>query len=282
MTLPVRDALARAAGVLHAAGIESARLDARVLLAFALGVSPEFLVTVDEVSAGRIGEFDRLLARRANREPLAYITGTREFWSLSFTVGPGVLIPRPETETLIETALKEFPETAMPLRVLDIGTGSGCLLVALLAERAPAIGTGVDRSDAALGYARRNVSAHGLDRRVHLVRSSWCPPGDGVFDMILSNPPYLSEAEFESAPPEIRNHEPRTSLVAGPDGLAAMRALGPVLGALLAPSGLAFFEIGTGQRDAATQILQSCGLEVRRAVPDLSGVPRCLVIGRPG
>jgi release factor glutamine methyltransferase len=278
----VREELARGAGILRAAGIESARLDARVLLGFVLGVSPDCVFTADPVSAERLAEFDRLLARRAAREPVAYITGIREFWSLPFAVGPGVLIPRPETETLVEAAREEFPDAAAPLRVLDIGTGSGCLLVAFLMERRQATGIGVDSSNTALAYARRNVDTHGLDRRVRLAESLWFPIAAPPFDVVLSNPPYLSEAEFESAPPEIREFEPRQALVAGPDGFAAMRALGAGLAGVLKQSGLAFVEIGAGQRDRAAEIFLSCGLDVRRTLSDLSGVPRCLVIGRPG
>lgn len=279
---PVREALGRGTGILRAAGIESARLDARVLLAFALGVSPDSIFALEGVSPEGMEEFGRVVERRRAREPLAYITGVREFWSLPFEVGPGVLIPRPETELLVEAALREFGAGDGQLRVLDIGTGSGCLLVAFLAERSRARGTAVDSSDVALAYARRNVIAHGLAARARLVQASWDSPGERAFDVVFCNPPYLSEAEFALASPEIRLHEPRSALVAGTDGLAAMRALAPSLVETLAPSGLAFVEIGAGQSAQVSEIILSCGLEVRQTIPDLSGVPRCLMIGRPG
>jgi release factor glutamine methyltransferase len=278
----VRETLAGAADRLRAAGIESARLDSRVLLAQCLGLSPDAVFAADAPSAPQLETFERLIARRAGREPLAYITGRREFWSLSFAVGPGVLIPRPETETLVEAVLAEYPEPLAPLRVLDIGTGSGCLLCALLAERPRASGFGVDSSTLALDFARRNAARHGLDARARLLEASWCPAGERDFDVIFSNPPYLTEEEFELSPPEIRDHEPRIALAAGPDGLAAMRALGLVFARTLGHAGLAFLEIGFGQCDKIDEIMGSCGLELRRAIPDLSEVPRCLVIGRPG
>lgn len=282
MTHSVRAALARATQLLRAAAIESARLDARVLLGQSLGISPEAVLAADALSDSQRDRFEVLVARRAAREPLAYITGVREFWSLPFAVGPGVLIPRPETETLVQSALENTSNADRPLRVLDIGTGSGCLLVAFLAERKEATGTGIDSSEAALTYAKRNAIAHGLGDRAQLARSSWKALGESGFDVVFSNPPYLSETEFEMAAPEIRAYEPRSALVAGPDGLDAMRALGPVLGGVLAPSGRAFLEIGAGQCAAVVKIVMSCGLDVRQMTPDLSGVPRCLEIGRPG
>lgn len=273
-------ALARAAEILRGAGIESGRLDARLLLAHSLARPADEVFGTRELTAAQAEAFDRLIARRAAREPLAYITGTREFWSLPFAVGPGVLVPRPETETLVEEALRDFGDLAAPLRVLDIGTGSGCLLCAFLMERRNATGIGVDVSGEALSYAAANLRRHGLDGRSRLFECPWAPPGEAGFDVIVANPPYLTGAEFEAAAPEIREHEPRAAFVAGRDGLDAVRTLASILPELLNPSGLAYVEIGAGQRTPAGEILGRSGLEVWRAVPDLSGVPRCLVIGR--
>lgn len=277
----MRDALAEGAAQLHAAGIESARLDARVLLATAVHVSPDQIFTAEELGPEQRGKYRELVARRRAREPLAYITGAKEFWSLSFAVGPGVLIPRPETETLMETALHRFSE-GRPLTTLDIGTGSGCLLIAFLTERPSATGVGVDTSEAALPWAERNARAHGVSERFRLEKAAWEPAGTEPFDVILANPPYLTAAEFEAAEPEIREWEPRSALVAGHDGLDAIRSLAPVLRCRLAPWGQAFVEVGAGQEPAAMEILGRSGLDVLEIIPDLSGIPRCLVIGHAG
>jgi release factor glutamine methyltransferase len=318
----LREVLARGVERLRAAGIESARLDARVLLAEALERTPDNVLLCDGAGAGQLGSFEALLARRANREPLAYITGHKEFWSLDFQVGPGVLVPRPESETLVEQALLAS-QGSDPIRVLDLGTGSGCLLIAFLADRPNMSGIGIDTSEAALAYARRNAIRHQLDERCDFIQAAWAPPklaslgqggtrsrggaglavnpelgisltprlrdsacspfkvqGDGGFDIILANPPYLANGEFDLCEPEIRDHEPRAAFAAGPDGLDAIRALAPVLARQLTRNGLAFLEIGVGQAGAACEILAAAGLELQRAVPDLSGIPRCLVIGR--
>jgi release factor glutamine methyltransferase len=332
--ISIREALARGAALLQAAGIESARLDARILLSQALGI-PSGDLFFAEATPARIEIFESLIRRRAAREPLAYITGRKEFWSLEFEVGPGVLIPRPETETLVEESLRRFPDTDAPLRVLDIGTGSGCLLIASLKERPNAIGLGIDSSAAALAYARRNAARHKLDDRYwfelveaadaqsrqvntqrrggagvedvepprrqdaedflrafgrHISLAPWRLGGfpsqlrdlAREFDLILANPPYLTDEEFAASAPEIINYEPRAAFAAGPDGLEGFRSFLPLVAASLSPGGMAFFEIGTGQVDKVSKIIMNGGLEVRHAVDDLSGIPRCLAIGRAG
>ena len=244
-----------------------------------MDVASEALFACDDATPEQLKAFDALIVRRARREPLAYITGHKEFWNLGFAVGPGVLVPRPESETLIESALAAFPDA--PLRVLDIGTGTGCLLISFLADRTRASGIGVNSSETALEYARKNKARHGLDGRCQLFRSAWEPPVGGTFDVILVNPPYLSEREFDLAQPEIREYEPREAFVAGPDGLDGVRAIAPVLTRRLSPAGRAFIEIGAGQEDAAKAILTACDLDVYQSAPDLSGVARCLVTGWP-
>jgi release factor glutamine methyltransferase len=278
----LREALSQGAARLQAAGIESARLDARILLSQALGVPSDAPLSA-EASGGQLELFETLVSRRAAREPLAYITGRKEFWSLEFEVGPGVLVPRPESETLIEAALRYFPDAGAPLRALDIGVGSGCLLIAFLSERRHASGLGVDASEAALDFARRNAARHGLGERCRLElvdpRSALdtSPPS---FDVILANPPYLTDEEFAASAPEIRVYEPREAFVAGSDGLQAFRDFASLAARLLSPDGMAFFEIGAGQTDKVTKILMDAGLDVRRVVHDLSGIPRCLTVGR--
>jgi release factor glutamine methyltransferase len=278
----IREALRKGAQLLRAAGIESARLDARVLLARALGIEPDALLTCESAGREGLGEFEALIFRRAMREPLAYITGTKEFWSLAFHVGTGVLIPRPETETLIEEALRAHPERQAPLEVLDLGTGSGCLLIAFLVNYGRARGVGLDASEAALAYARRNACRHGVIERCSFLNGDWPAAGEATFDVIFANVPYLSRSEVDESAPEIREHEPEAAVSAGNDGLAAMRALAPVLARQLRKSGLAFVEIGAGQAVAVTRILGYCGLDVGHIASDLSGVPRCLVVGRVG
>ena len=275
------DVLAEGAAQLRAAGIESARLDARVLLAAAMQISPDSPFVGGALRPGEYERFTALIARRAAREPLAYIIGHKEFWSLSFAVGPGVLVPRPETETLVEAALHRF-DAEKRLRVLDIGTGSGCLLISFLRERPEATGVGVDPLESALAWARKNARALGVASRCRLELADGEPANGEQFDVILVNPPYLSAAEFEESAPEIRSWEPRPALVGGEDGYEAIRALGAVLARRLAEAGAAFVEVGMGQAAGAAEILIRSGLDVHEFIADLSGIPRCLIAGRSG
>ncbi len=259
----MNDRLAEAVARLRAAGIDNPRLEARLLWEHAQTPA----------------RFERHLARRIAREPLAYITGRKEFFSLDFEVGPGVLVPRPETETLIEQALISFPDREMPLRILDLGTGSGCLLVTALSLYPNATGIGVDRSQAALGWAKRNVARHGLETRATLMLGDWAAAAPARFDLVFCNPPYVSDNELTALAPELA-HEPRAALAAGASGLDAYRALGPALAAMLEPGGRAFVEIGAGQAERATALLQQAGLEIPAIAPDLSGVPRAIQVWR--
>lgn len=222
-----------------------------------------------------------MVARRSSREPIAYILGRREFHGLDFEVAPGVLIPRPDTETLVDAALEAAPDKNAPLRLLDLGTGSGCLLVALLARLPGAFGVGVDLSPVALACARRNLERHGLGARASLVQDDWASALRGGFDLVVSNPPYVAEAELGALEPEVRDHEPRLALAAGIDGLAAYRRLAAELPALLAPEGRAVVELGAGQAAVAGELFGSGGLRVLKTPSDLAGIPRCLVLARP-
>ena len=277
-----RAVLAAAAERLAAAGIDTARLDARVLLAQVLGVESNAVVALGrDITRDEQDAFDVLLARRAAREPLAYITGVKEFWSLDFEVGPGALVPRPETETLIEAALKVFPERAAPYRILDLGTGTGCLLLTALTLYPNAGGTGIDSSAAALAWAGRNVKRHGLWDRAMLRQGGWDAAWGGRFDIVFSNPPYLTRAEMAGLEPELA-HEPAFALESGSDGLDAYRALGPAVASALVPGGRAFIEIGAGQGPGAGAALEQGGLEILSIAPDLSAIPRCIVARLPG
>jgi release factor glutamine methyltransferase len=266
---------------LRAAGVDSPRREARLLLSHALGLAPDEVVLTGTPTHLERAVADTLLTslkRRLSGEPLAYILGRKEFWSLEFAVGPGVLVPRPESETLVEEGLRAFGDRPQ-LSVLDLGTGSGCLLLAFLSERPNAQGVGVDASSDALRYARINAERLGLTRRATFDARDWRGGIDGAFDVVFVNPPYLTDAEFEAAPPEVRA-EPREALAAGPDGLAAYRELAPHLANALTEKGRAFVEVGRGQAEAAATIFSSSGLETLSVVPDLSGIPRCLVLER--
>jgi release factor glutamine methyltransferase len=255
----VNDAVLEAAKRLSAAGIDSARLDARLLWQHA-----------GEDAAS----FEKAIARRANREPVAYVTGRKEFWSLEFEVGPGVLVPRPDSETLVEEALRLVPDRGAPLRLADLGAGSGALLVAALAEFPNATGEGYESSEAAFAFASRNAACH-VAGRADIRLADW-NAAMGPFDLVFCNPPYIPSAEIESLAPEVRDHEPRTALDGGPDGLDAYRALSGLLPRILKPGGHALLEIGAGQAPAMEPLFR--GLELVRIAPDLAGIPRCLVL----
>ena len=274
-----RDLATEVAAGLAAAGIENARPEAWLLLAAATGRERAALMagapeTLNAVQRARLAE---LVRRRRAREPLAYILGEKEFWSLRFEVAPAVLIPRPETETVVEAVLAQVCDRDQPFRLLDLGTGSGCLLLALLSELPHATGLGVDDSAAALAIARRNAERLGLGARAEFRPGRW---GAGLrerFDVIVSNPPYVAELDWEALQPEIRQFEPRAALVAGADGLAAYRALAPDCARLLAPGGVCALEIGLNQGDAVAALLAAQGLVVVERRRDLAGIERCVI-----
>jgi release factor glutamine methyltransferase len=274
-----RDLLAQIAATLGAAGIENARSEAWLLLAAATGRERVALIAdaPETLTAEEQARLEEVVRRRRAREPLAYILGEKEFWSLPFEVGPAVLIPRPESETVVEAVLGQLPERDRPLRVLDLGVGSGCLLLALLSELPHATGLGVDDSTPALELARRNAERLGLAARADFLQGHW---GEGLrerFDLIVSNPPYVAERDWDALQPEIREFEPKAALVAGPDGLAAYRALAPECARLLAQGGVCALEIGFAQGDAVAALLAAQGLIVTERARDLGGIERCLI-----
>lgn len=265
----------RAAAERLAATSDTARLDAELLMAHALGVSRSDMLLRAMRDPAPDG-FAALVERRAGHEPVAYITGEAEFYGLTLKVTPATLIPRGDSETLIEAAL----DVAGPSgRALDLGTGSGALLLAVLAQRPGAEGVGIDASPAALVVAEGNAAALGLGARSRWLVRDWHAEGwtngIGTFDLILCNPPYVEEGA--ALDPQVRDHEPHTALFAGPEGLDDYRVIIPQLVKLLAPGGLAIFEIGAGQAEAVTAIAEAAGLsaELRR---DLAGRPRALVL----
>lgn len=272
--------LAAAADTLAEAGVDSPRLDARLFLAAAMGISREQLIAVSrEPTCLEAARFAAMIRRRAAREPVAYILGVKEFWSLDFRVGPGVLVPRPETETLIEAALKVLPDKNAPLAIADFGLGSAALLIAILREFPSACGRGFECSRQAMTYAETNLARHGLTQRARLVGAGWEQAPTGRFDAIFSNPPYIPTAELDRLEPEVRLFEPRLALDGGSDGLDAYRALSHLIPRALRPGGLAFLELGRDQEPMVKSLFR--GLMVLHAAPDLAGTPRALVLKKP-
>lgn len=265
---------------LKQAGVESARLDARLLVAYATGATIEQLVAFPERTLSE-AEQARLAAaadQRAARRPLAQIVGHREFWSLDFIVTADTLTPRPDSETIVAAALTLSRRGAQ--RVLDFGTGTGCLLLALLHELPDAQGVGVDRSAAALDVARRNSAALGLSARAQFVQGEWGSSVVGAFDLIVANPPYIADRELAGLAPEL-DFEPRGALSGGADGLDAYRALAPDVRRLLPSSGTAILEVGHDQADAVEAILRGAGLEIGPRQHDLAGIARGVVAVQP-
>lgn len=269
---------------LRAAGIESAEADARLLLAHVTGLSAAQLLSApdDEIQNDRVALLERLLARRVAREPVSRIVGAKEFWSLSFALGDETLVPRPETETVVEAALGAFPDKSRRMLVLDLGTGSGAILAAILMERPLARGVAVDRSAAALAIARNNFDALAFSDRATLICGDWAAALGGSFDLIVANPPYIATGEMALLSPEVRDHDPRLALDGGPDGLSAYRAIVNQIGELLAPGGVAVLELGIGQEQAVSALVCATGdlAPDGAARRDLSGIPRALVIQR--
>lgn len=264
----------RAATELLGSRTDSARLDAELLMAEALNVSRSDLF-LRHMREPEPAGFAALVARRAAHEPVAYIRGYQEFFGLPFMVSPAVLIPRGDSETLVEAALAARPDAG---RVLDCGTGSGALLLAVLHELPQAAGIGIDRSEAALAIAAANATRLGLGERARMIRADWLKPGwsadfGGRFDLVLANPPYV-EADA-ALDPTVRDHEPASALFAGPDGLDDYRVLVPQLPALLTDQGVALVEIGHTQAAAVTAIGAEAGLSARLH-HDLAGRPRVL------
>lgn len=275
--------LCQAGQVLRAAAIENPRHEARLLLAHAIGTTQEALLrepraTVAEAAAAR---FRAAIAARLKATPVAHILGQQGFWTLDLAVSPATLIPRADSESLVEAALEAFPDSEAPLRVLDLGTGTGCLLLAVLAERPRAFGVGVELVPAAAALAAANAVRNGLQDRAAFLAGDWAGALAGRFDLVLSNPPYIESDAIPGLMPEVARHEPASALDGGPDGLDAYRRLAALLPGLLAPGGVAVLELGFGQRQAVEGLARAAGLTPAGCRQDLGGVERALVL-RPG
>jgi len=280
-------AFAETAGVLRQAGIATPALDARLLLCHAAGLTHEaYIAKADrELVADIAARLEALIARRLEREPVSRIIGTREFYGRVFLVDRHTLDPRPDTETLIEAALDIIDQNGSrgrPLSLLDLGTGTGCILITLLAELPQARGLGTDMSSAALNLATANARILGVADRASFVASDWLDAVEGKFDLIVSNPPYIPSAEIERLPEEVARHDPRLALDGGPDGLSAYRRIAAGARQALAPNGKILVEIGSSQAQQVAEIFDKARLKVDGATAirrDLGDRARVVVAG---
>jgi release factor glutamine methyltransferase len=263
--------------------LADAELDARLLAQFVLGWdATRFLTHGNEIEPpGFAGRYEPLVERRARREPLAYITGEKEFWNLTFEVSPAVLIPRPETEIVVEAALERFPDDGRPLSIADVCTGSGCVAIALACERPRGIVTATDVSAGALNIAERNAARHGVGARIRFVGTDLLHGVEGPFQLIVANPPYVAERDMETLAPEVRDHEPALALCGGADGLSIMRRLLGQAAMCLEVGGSLIVELGFGEDEGVRELISKVGsltmIELRR---DLQGIPRVAIAAR--
>ena len=270
---------------LTAAGIDNARFEARLLLAEASGLTIEQLVArgTDDVPANVVEMARSLTVRRVRREPMAYILGEREFWGLPFKVSPAVLVPRPDSETLIEAVLSLMPDRARAWRILDLGLGSGCLLLTLLREYPQARGVGLEASAEALAVAQENANALGVADRAQLIEGDWRRTGwaeallqalGGPFDLVVSNPPYIASAAVPKLMPEVSSFEPRLALDGGAEGFDAYQVIIAASPRLVTAGGFMAVEAGEGQATEITRIFAAAGLTPRPPWKDLGGIDR--------
>lgn len=268
---------------LGAAGVETAPRDARLLLAHALGIEPVDVILreTDAIDPAQLIAYEAAIQRRLAGEPVSRIRGWREFYRRKFKVTPDVLDPRPETELLVEQGLKRLPPRG---RVLDLGVGSGCILVSVLAERSDATGMGVDISPAALGVARENAASLGVAARASFIEGGWSATVEanaGLFDLVLSNPPYIAEEEIASLAIDVHNYDPRMALTPGGDGLGPYRLILALAGKLVKHGGWIGFEFGAGQAAAVASMMDAARLQDVEVLPDLAGLSRAAFGRRP-
>jgi release factor glutamine methyltransferase len=277
-----RASLKEAVALMKEAGLDTPVLDARLIVQHALGVGWEtlFLKEDQPLADDERLRLEQELGRRAAHEPVSRIVGRRHFWTLDLIVSPDTLDPRPDTETLVEAVLAARPDRSPAYRMLDFGTGTGALLLALLAEYPAASGIGIDCSAGALAVASVNARDHGLEPRAAFRLGNWGQAVEGIFDLIVSNPPYIRQGDLAGLPRDVRDYDPVLALDGGADGLDAYRALLPAIPALLAPQGLAVVEIGEGQGDSVTAIAAESGLTLVGRRNDLGGVQRALSFAR--
>jgi release factor glutamine methyltransferase len=260
------------------AGIDTPRLDARMLVAHVLGVRPQDVSLKPDLplSAEHLKRLEDVAARRMAREPVSRIIGRRGFWTLDLEISPATLDPRPDTETLVEAVLDRYPDRNAALSIADLGTGTGCILLALLSEFPNASGLGIDLSSGALEVAGRNAERNGLAARASFVKRNWGAGVDETFDIVVSNPPYIPETDIAALEPEVREFDPRSALAAGADGLDAYRELAPHAWRMLRPGGMTALEVGAGQVDDVAALLRAQGFDTVWNRRDLADVERCV------
>ena len=280
----IKSCLDDGSGVLKRAQIESPRREARLLLEHATGFSAITLLGYPERIVENPLAFEALIRRRADREPMSHLLGQREFWSMAFKVTADTLDPRPDSETVIEAVLGAFRDKPAPVRILDLGVGTGCLLLALLSEFPTAVGVGVDLSLAAAKVATENSitlgfggDRSGRERRAIFSVGRWGDAIAGKFDLVVSNPPYIPNADIDGLEIEVAQFEPRLALAGGEDGLVAYREIMPALRDLLTPEGVAVLEFGDGQADSVAALARAAGLTVTSVHADLAQRDRCLI-----
>jgi|UPI000486DD74 release factor glutamine methyltransferase len=280
--MTVGEALARAATHLGEAGIERPHGEARILLEAASGRGRGQIIAYPEhrLTDAQCEALDVLLLRRCMREPISRILGSREFWSLPFAVSPATLDPRPDSETLVSAVLDRIPDRNAGMAILDLGTGTGCLLLALLSELPQAEGVGIDIDEAARQTALANAEALGLSGRAAFRLGDWARDISARFDVIVSNPPYIESAAIDRLAPEVSKYDPRGALDGGPDGLSAYRALIPQSAERLKSKGLLALETGAGQETAIRALAAGAGLIDLGSARDLAGIERCLLFTR--
>ncbi len=279
MSLTLLAAWQGAKARLEAARLTAPVIDARLLVEAAAGVTradivgdPYRLLTPEQETT--LADY---LHRRESREPVSHILGRKGFWKIMLSVTPDVLTPRPDTETILDAVLPAFPE-AMAFSVLDLGVGSGAIILAILSERSAAKGLGIDVSSEALAVARENAANLGLADRLALLRGDWTAGlGDDGFDLVVSNPPYIATQVIETLEPEVRDHEPRLALDGGHDGLDHYRRLAPEILRVLKPGGMFAVEIGFDQKQAVESLFRAAGARGVRTLPDLSTLDRVVV-----
>jgi release factor glutamine methyltransferase len=271
--------LAEAAATLTRAEFAEPRRRARRLVASALDLTPAELLAHPErvIDEQRTDHVRFALGRMVNREPLSRILGRREFWGLEFGLSPNTLDPRPETETVVEAVLRRFPDRKAPFSFLDLGTGTGCILLALLSEFPAATGLGLDIASGSAMTARRNGAALGLAERARFLVGDWGTAVSDRFDAIVSNPPYIARSALADLPREVALYDPRLALDGGPDGLDAYRSFVPDLPRLLKPEGVFACEVGLGQAPTVAAMLRASGLAIEECERDLAGIARCVV-----
>jgi len=276
------DELRQATTRLRDAGLEGAATDVRLLIAAAAGLSPEDMLRDPDLklSLDQKTRVETMIRRRADREPVSRILGRREFYSLSFEVTPATLDPRPDSEVIVEAAIDYARSMGGKPNILDIGTGTGCLLLSTLEALPAATGTGTDIDPEAIAVARRNADSLGCASRLQFQTGEWLSGVEGRFDIVLSNPPYIPSGDIANLAPEVSHYDPRTALDGGPDGLDAYRILADGIPRILAPSGVALMEIGVGQAEDVTGLFAAAGWQPLESRVDFAGHNRCLAFAK--